>query len=45
MSIPINRAPLTRAEYNRARNQLAFMGVDVQGNIKYLDKLVPQLKT
>ena len=41
MSMPINKALLTTAEYNRARNQVALKGVDAQGYNKCLDKLVP----
>ena len=40
-----NKAPLTRAEYNRSRNQVALKGVDVWGYNEYLEKHVPKLKT
>ena len=43
--MPINKAPLTRAEYNRVRNQVALNGGDVWGYDKYLDKPSPKLKT
>ena len=45
MSMLITKAPLTRAKYNRPRNQVALKGVDVWGYDKYLDTLVPELKT
>ena len=45
MYTPMNKAPLTRAEYNRVRNQVALKGVDVKSYDKILNKLVPKLKT
>ena len=45
MSSPMNKVPLIRAEYNRARNQVALKGIDVQSFGIYSDKFVPKLKT